>query len=252
MIFYHGSYNELKINTLLKSNSQSYSNQNSNIEDFFEQNRPDYLISRKNAVYLADNVDDIDNLGGYNDFVYEVELTSSNIEKSDLNWYTMAFEELEENNGFINNKIKKYIEYYWNGVSSDRPCWEYRVEEAFVKREITNDSLEFLKLKKVNKSFEHSTKDEIYSHLEQNFDWLKIGKNDISFSEGYLLKKDEILPRIGANMADKSYLYSIYHEVSHMIEILESDPERILLPTFGMEYKSILEYNGIEYNQPFS
>lgn len=250
MIFYHGSYSELPIKTLLQINPDSYSNKNNLIEDIFEVNRPDYLISRKKSIYLSDNIEDIDNLGGYNDFIYEVELVDSNIEKSDLNWYTMAFQELEESNGVINSKIEKYIKNYWNGVSSDSPCWEYRVEKASIKREIKNDSLEFLKIKKINKSFEHSTRDEIYSHLEQNFDWLKISKDDISFSEGYLNKNNEILPKIGANMVDKSYLYSIYHEVAHMIEMLDSEPERILLPTFGMQYTTKTEYQGIEYNQP--
>jgi len=131
-LYYHGSIKPLNIGTILVPNLLGYTRQKevSNIEKLFNENKPEHiLIDRFNCVFLTDNIDDIDNLGGFTDFIFEVDIEDNIIEKSDLSWYTKAFLQLEEGNI---EGAKESALNYWNGIILEG-VFEYRVNQGIVK-----------------------------------------------------------------------------------------------------------------------
>lgn len=145
-MFYHGSKNDLPIDTVLESTEDDgYTSYEEciSIENAFEYYKPFDKISRKTAIYLVDNPECIEKVGGYEDYIYKVE-PEGNVEKSDLYWYNMVskemgdFFEVEE----ITKQAQKYIENYWLGVESNNPTIEYRINKGVVTEEIElKDSL---------------------------------------------------------------------------------------------------------------
>lgn len=130
--FYHGSYDKLPDNTILKPHDNSYTRQkdNSYLESIIEKYRPSDKLSRYDSVFLVDDIDNIDSAGGAIDYIYEVIVPSDIIpEKSDLAWYSEL--------GMVNDidKQREYSLNYWNGVEftdSEMSLWEYRVPKAYV------------------------------------------------------------------------------------------------------------------------
>tara|TARA_Y100000588_G_scaffold63872_1_gene63510 strand:+ start:6057 stop:6467 length:411 start_codon:yes stop_codon:yes gene_type:complete len=131
-LYYHGSIKDLKLGTILVPNPLGYTRQKevSGIEKLFHENKPEHiLIDRFNCVFLTDNIDDIDNLGGFTDFIFEVDIEDNIIEKSDLSWYTKAFLQLEEGN---REEARESALNYWNGVTLEG-VFEYRVNQCIIK-----------------------------------------------------------------------------------------------------------------------
>lgn len=132
MKYYHGSLNKIKNGEeLISKESEGYTSclEALEVEDLFEKHRPENKISRKTAVYLAENIKDIDNLGGYDDYVYEVEPKSGIAEKSDLSWYSdvsLFVGEVNIKESDITPEVFLMIKNYWNGTPSDNPVFEYR------------------------------------------------------------------------------------------------------------------------------
>jgi len=99
------------------------------IETLFESARPNHILhARGEAVFLCDNIDDIDNTGGYNDHVYLVDVEDNSVEKSDLSWYTKAREQLED--GDI-EAAKQSAKHYWKGTTLEG-VFEYRTDMATI------------------------------------------------------------------------------------------------------------------------
>jgi hypothetical protein len=72
--YYHGSFNELSIGTMLATTEGGHTNNAPDeLEQVFEKHKPSDRISRKAAVYLTTDPEDIDALGGYTDYIYQVE-----------------------------------------------------------------------------------------------------------------------------------------------------------------------------------
>ncbi len=152
-MFFHGSKNNLEIGeTLISQVDTGYTSYEEciSIENAFEYFRPEDKISRKTAIYLVDNPNIIEKVGGYDDYIYEID-PIGNIQKSDLYWYNEVakemgdFFEIEE----LTEKAKKYIENYWNSVESLEKNIEYRVESAVIKNEFNlkeKNNLESLKV----------------------------------------------------------------------------------------------------------
>jgi hypothetical protein len=140
MKYYHGSIDELPIGLMLKNQKDGYTSDEvvKDLESLFDKYKPKDKISRKEAVYLADNPDDIDNLGGYTDFIYEVNPLDEP-EKSDLSWYSKVgsemgdFFDIDEE---LSENVKEMLDNYWNGVASENPVWEYRVYNADIDLDI--------------------------------------------------------------------------------------------------------------------
>lgn len=131
-MYYHGSIKPLKIGTKLVPNPLGYTHQKevSNLEKLFHENKPEHiLIDRLNCVFLTDNIEDIDNLGGFTDFIFEIDIQNNTIEKSDLSWYTKAFIQLEE--GDIKGAQQSALNY-WNGNVLEG-VFEYRVMQCIIK-----------------------------------------------------------------------------------------------------------------------
>jgi hypothetical protein len=108
-VFYHGSRNELAIGTVLTARSEGYVNGSGmddlereahfRTEEILEQHRPTGANSRKTAVFMVIDPDDIDYAGGYNDYVYVVEPLGP-VTKCNLAWYSElynhCFDEVKE------------------------------------------------------------------------------------------------------------------------------------------------------------
>lgn len=148
-MFYHGSKNNLEINTILISQeNKGYTSYEEclSIENAFEHFRPKNKISRKIAIYLVDNPEIIEKVGGYDDYIYEID-PMGDVQKSDLYWYNEVakemgdFFDIEE----LTDKAKKCIENYWNSVESPDKNIEYRVESAIVRKEFKIEEINNLK-----------------------------------------------------------------------------------------------------------
>lgn len=131
MFYYHGSIKSLNIGTVLVPNPTGYTHQKevSALETLFEENKPEHiLVDRLNCVFLTDNIEDIDNLGGFTDFIFEIDVQDNIVEKSDLSWYTKAFLQLEE--GDLEGAKQSALNY-WNGDIFEG-VFEYRVKSCTI------------------------------------------------------------------------------------------------------------------------
>lgn len=141
MKFYHGSKNELDLNECLFKNRDGYTEYEEvvSIENAFEAFKPEHMISRKDALYVVRDLDSIDYVGAYDDYIYEVDLDE--YEKSDLSWYTEV--SLEMGDFFdikeLSAKAIVCIKNYWSGEPSQNPVWEYRTE-SFTPIEIIENN----------------------------------------------------------------------------------------------------------------
>lgn len=144
--YYHGSKLELQIGLVLTSSEdRGYTSDEvvRDLECLFERFKPKNKTSRKLAVYMVDNPNDIDYLGGYNDYVYQV-VPCSKPDKSDLTWYSKVNREVgdffDPSEKFPMNVIDM-INNYWQGIPSENPLWEYRVKTAKVLKEENQSTL---------------------------------------------------------------------------------------------------------------
>lgn len=139
MVFYHGSIKELEDGLHLLAQSDGYVQSEADeaiegFEDFMESLRPEDKISRFDAVFMADNTEDIDNLGGYTDFIYKVEPIGE-YSKHDLSWYSDA------SNYYLvdNEKAKECALKYWSGEQYNKvesSIFEYMVGSAVISEEV--------------------------------------------------------------------------------------------------------------------
>lgn len=158
MKYYHGSINKIKIGEdLISKRDEGYTSypEVEKLESLFERYKPKDKISRNIAVYLTNDIDDIDNLGGYDDYIYEVE-PQGIIERSDLSWYSKVGGMIEDDQ-FDENRITPemliMIKSYWSGVPSDNHLFEYRCKSAKIVNVIESledDEIKIMPKKKSN------------------------------------------------------------------------------------------------------
>lgn len=139
MVFYHGSIKELENGLHLLAQSDGYVQCEADeaiegFEDFMESLRPEDKISRFDAVFMADNTEDIDNLGGFTDYIYKVKPIGE-YSKHDLAWYSIA------SNYYLvdNEKAKECALKYWSGEQYDKvenSVFEYMVGSAIICEEV--------------------------------------------------------------------------------------------------------------------
>ena len=129
--FYHGSEHNLPVGTILTSHIDH--EKNWGINEWYhvlKDNKPQNMISRTNAVFLVDNLDDVDLAGGSDHYIYEV-LPIGTTEKHDINWISeleMLLEDEFENN---QQQIIQAAKNYWNGVAHyNESVWEYLTLKA--------------------------------------------------------------------------------------------------------------------------
>jgi hypothetical protein len=138
--FYHGSIKELEIGLCLLSQVNGYVQSESEescrgFEDFMESLRPEGKISRFKAVFMADDIYEIDNLGGYTDFIYLVKPIGE-YSTHDLAWYCKARDYFGEGEEV---EAKEYALKYWSGEvyeKAEESVFEYMVESAEISVEV--------------------------------------------------------------------------------------------------------------------
>lgn len=97
-VFYHGSFKQFRTGQTLVPQKDGYvqiSLSDHGFEDLVEQLRPNTSISRLSCVFMSDDPDLIDPAGGSTDVIYRVKPIGE-AQKSDLAWYTEAFEKYTE------------------------------------------------------------------------------------------------------------------------------------------------------------
>ncbi|MCY9866463.1 hypothetical protein OTK49_28390 [Vibrio coralliirubri] len=132
MKLYHGARHFFPCAFELKPQHDGYTHQPESqaLEDFIDLHRPYDKLSRKQSVFLSDDIDLIDPAGGFIDAVYLVEADKT--EKSDLAWYTHAQIMLEEGNTEL---AAQAALNYWSGepfTDTTQRCPEYRCSTATV------------------------------------------------------------------------------------------------------------------------
>lgn len=131
-ILYHGSVKEFPIGFILEAQSDGYTRLNdkdiSITEKILESSRPQNSISRYDSVFMVDNPDDIDNMGGYIDYIYIVEPIGK-LERNDIKWYT-EISIYGPYNDDMDDEINQWSMNYWNGIQHPKGIWEYRALKA--------------------------------------------------------------------------------------------------------------------------
>ena len=151
-MLYHGTHYNFDKGFEIKPQNEYTSNKNSSeLEDLFEKEKPDEMISRKKAVFLCDSPENIDNCGGYTDVIYVV--STDYEERSDLAWYSKAQEYLEECNL---REAKKCAQKYWSGEifeNNKQSCYEIRCNSAIIlstlELNVEKEELTIIEKKKV-------------------------------------------------------------------------------------------------------
>lgn len=153
--YFHGSYDSLPVGTILTPGrgSSFMRGLNDDIMDsplILESFRPPEFISRNRAVFMTDNIDDIDNAGGATDHIYLVNPLGK-VDRHDLSWMTQIDIIMSDNSyssslGIkhstiedkeINDSIKEAALNYWNSVPhTDESVWEYLTTSAEIIEEV--------------------------------------------------------------------------------------------------------------------
>lgn len=138
---YHGSRGEIPIGELLSSDSIEHDDEESQaVEEILEYFRPEGVLPRAGCVFMVDknDIDYIEKIGGYADYIYEVE-PQGQVFKYDVSWwadiYSYAFDWVdgsEEEHEEILRECKSLADNYWGGKQSSNPKWEYITNTAVV------------------------------------------------------------------------------------------------------------------------
>lgn len=120
--------------------------------------------------------------------------------------------------------------------------------------ETLNESIHKLKINNIfNKDI---SKEELLNHLKSVEDILGLKEEDIHFSEYYSYSNTEgkrkDIPLLGVAIRNEPSYYSLYHEFSHLIEIIEDEPDRIFRDSFGLGCVTKIEVSGELYDQPIT
>ena len=129
--YYHGSFDKLPVDTILRPQTGYEKNWGGNqFYQVLEKYRPPNMVSHKNAVFMCDNLEDIDLAGGADHFIYEV-MPLGPVEKHDLNWSSEISMLADEEGPNQELALKKAAEHYWNGDPHyNESVWEYLTTNA--------------------------------------------------------------------------------------------------------------------------
>lgn len=142
MKLYHGSHKFIKKGSTLRASENLKTEINDEVEEIFENLKPKNKISRHEAVYGCEKIEDIDYCGGYTDIVYEINADEAEI--SDLAWLTEAKIAYENNDLY---KVRDCAKKYWDGVvfyEKEKSCIEYRIKKAQIVKIIEINDYEII------------------------------------------------------------------------------------------------------------
>lgn len=129
--FYHGSYDELPVGTVLKPRDD-YENDWSGT-DFYkplEMYRPQDMLSHRQSVFMCDNPDDVDLAGGATDWLFTV-VPMGPVQRHDLNWGSEISMLVSDGHAIDSPEIKQAAENYWSGKPHyNESVWEYLTPAA--------------------------------------------------------------------------------------------------------------------------
>jgi hypothetical protein len=130
--YFHGSYDKLPVGTILVPQEDYEKNwQDTDFYTVLEQHRPSHMLRHKEAVFLCDNADDIDNAGGATDWLFTVEPLSDRVERHDLNWGSEVSALVSDHAD--ESAIQHAAEMYWSGdPSNNEVVWEYLTPAAVI------------------------------------------------------------------------------------------------------------------------
>lgn len=131
MYYFHGSQEEYQLGDGIFPNPDGYTNQKevAPLEALFEEERPENIEhKRTDCIFLCDNERDIDNAGGFTDYIYLIDIEDGFVEASDMSWYTQASFALSEGD---EEKAREYARKYWNGDILEG-VMEYRTDKGYI------------------------------------------------------------------------------------------------------------------------
>jgi hypothetical protein len=133
-IFYHGSYDQLEAGTVMKGRGEAYVAAwiDSGFYSILESYRPEHCLAHKDAVFMVDDIDDIDNVGGPIDWVLEL-IPEGVVSKHDVNWSTEISCLISDGHDIDSPEVRHAAEQYWAGTAhKNESVWEYLAESAKV------------------------------------------------------------------------------------------------------------------------
>jgi hypothetical protein len=133
MKYYHGSHIDFPLKHELRPQSDGYVQtcEAQDLEHLFESLRPKGVLSRKQSVFMSNNMELIDPAGGHTDVIYGVS-PNDTVFPSDLAWYSDAQQHLEKGNIQLATQC---AQKYWSGEPfyvPEQSCFEYRTRSATV------------------------------------------------------------------------------------------------------------------------
>jgi hypothetical protein len=130
-LYYHGSSTKLPVGFILTYRDEEYENDwgDTDFYHILEIYRPEHMIAHKKAVFMTDNIDDIDIASGGSEWLFTVQPLGK-VEKHDMNWGSEVsmLMDTDPNNY---EAIEQAAKNYWNGVPhTNESVWEYLTSSA--------------------------------------------------------------------------------------------------------------------------
>lgn len=132
--YYHGSYDNLPVGTILTPGNDDYENNwGDNLwYKALELHRPQEFRSHSTSVFMVDNDEDVDVAGGATDYLLTV-VPNGKVQRHDMNWMSEIGGRLDDGADMQSDEIKQMALNYWKGVPHpNESVWEYLAPEAVV------------------------------------------------------------------------------------------------------------------------
>jgi hypothetical protein len=125
--YYHGSHSPIEPGTVMTGRGVRYESQWTDADFFWalEIHRPEGCLAHRDAVFMVDNVEDIDNAGGCTDFCLEV-MPEEPVSRHDLNWSTEISCLISDGHAPRSEAVREAALNYWKGLPHPErePVWE--------------------------------------------------------------------------------------------------------------------------------
>lgn len=139
--YYHGSFNKLSVGTVMNGRREDYEKDwgDNPWYQILHTHKPAGMLHHKNAVFMTDNVDDLDATGSPTDWIFTLKALGP-VEKHDMNWISEIEALLSDGKKQDDEEIIRAAINYWNGTPHhNESVWEYltpsakivKVEEGF-------------------------------------------------------------------------------------------------------------------------
>ena len=136
MRYFHGSYIPLEVGLIMKGRGEEYEKDWCETDFYLilEKYRPKEYLPHKQAVFMTNCVDDIDNAGGATEWVFEVKPVGQ-VSRHDLNWSSEISCLIGDGHPDDYPPIIQAANNYLSGKPrSNESLWEYLVKEVIIIR----------------------------------------------------------------------------------------------------------------------